>query len=78
MTTKEVHKLRVIHNWLKEIIQDCEYEAYGTGEPDDINLDQHILPFLRDQEQAYLNKLTNAEDKLNNDFTFKFKEENGE
>ena len=68
MSIAQIHKLRVVNNWLKETIQTCEYEAYGMGfddddgKPLDINLDQHIIPYLRDQEHHTFIKLTKAED----------------
>tara|TARA_R110000787_G_C13230889_1_gene427232 strand:+ start:309 stop:518 length:210 start_codon:yes stop_codon:yes gene_type:complete len=63
MSIAQIHKLKVVNNWLKETISNCEYDAFGKdNEVIDINLDQHILPYLRDQEHHTFIKLTKAED----------------
>ena len=68
MTDREnLLRLRYINNWLKETIQEGEYDRdklneieAGSGTP----LDQYILPYLRDQEYHTFIKLSNAEIKL--------------
>jgi len=62
MSIEQIYKLKTIHTWLQDIIIRCEHEAYAEGEPVNQLLDQHILPYLRDQEHHIFIKLTKAED----------------
>jgi len=61
MSIEQIHKLKTIHIWLQDVIKRCEDEAYGEGEPVNQLLDQHIIPYLRDQEFHTFIKLSNAE-----------------
>ena len=62
MSIEQIYKLKVINTWLKDIIKTCEYEAFGTGDPVNPLLGDHVLPYLYDQEHQTFIKLTNAED----------------
>lgn len=68
MTDREnLLRLKYINNWLKENIQEGEYERDELNEIEEGSgtaLDQYILPYLRDQEYHTFIKLSNAEMKL--------------